>query len=155
MLELTGRGTNTPRAARARFRSSIWAHCRRRIYEVHERQVHAVVTLAHRVVLRIGKLYAIEQEVRRHSAEHRLQARHLHAKPLQQQLHRWLQESLAQISTNSHLAGAIGYAQINWRALKVYVGDGRVEINSNTAERVLRSVVMGRKNHLHIGSDSG
>ena len=135
--------------------AACWAHCRRKFYEVHERQGHAPGTLAHQAVLRIGKLYAIEQEVRGHSAERRQQYRSMHAKPLLLQLHHWLGESLAQLSAKSTLAGAIGYTLSNWRALNVYVGDGRVEIDNNTAERALRSVVLGRKNYLHFGSDSG
>lgn len=53
------------------------------------------------------------------------------------------------------MAAAIGYALGNWRALTVYVQDGRIEIDNNTAERALRGVVLGRKNYLHFGSDSG
>jgi hypothetical protein len=53
------------------------------------------------------------------------------------------------------MAAAIGYALGNWRALNVYVEDGRIEIDNNTAERALRGVVLGRKNYLHFGSDSG
>jgi transposase len=78
-----------------------------------------------------------------------------HAKPLLEQLHRWLNESLLQLSAKSPLAAAIGYALGNWRALNVYVQDGRIEIDNNTAERALRGVVLGRKNYLHFGSDSG
>lgn len=50
---------------------------------------------------------------------------------------------------------AIGYSLSNWRALTRYVDDGRIEIDNNTAERALRSVVLGRKNYLHFGSDAG
>jgi transposase len=35
------------------------------------------------------------------------------------------------------------------------VDDGLLEIDNNAAERSLRSVVMGRKNYLSMGSDSG
>lgn len=135
--------------------AACWAHCRRKFYEVHERQGHASGTLAHQALQRIGKLYAIEQDVRGHSAEHRQQNRQMHAKPLLLELHHWLNASLAQLSAKSPLAGAIGYALSNWCALNVYVDDGRVEIDNNTAERALRSVVLGRKNYLHFGSDSG
>ena len=50
---------------------------------------------------------------------------------------------------------AIGYALGNWQALNVHVEDGRIEVDNNTAEQALRGVVMGRKNYLHFGSDSG
>lgn len=135
--------------------AACWAHCRRKFYEIHERQEHAVGTLAHEALHRIGALYALEQRIRGHSAERRLLHRQRHAKPLLAQLHDWLGESLSQLSAKSPLAMAIGYALGNWRALNVYVEDGRIEIDNNTAERALRGVVLGRKNYLHFGSDSG
>lgn len=135
--------------------AACWAHCRRKFYEIHERQERASGTLAHQALQRIGALYAIEQEVRGHSAEQRRLHRQTHAKPLLLQLQLWLNESLSQLSAKSPMATAIGYALGNWRALNVYVEDGRIEIDNNTAERVLRGVVLGRKNYLHFGSDSG
>ncbi len=36
-----------------------------------------------------------------------------------------------------------------------YCDDGLVEIDNNAAERALRAVVLGRKNYLFAGSDSG
>jgi transposase len=38
---------------------------------------------------------------------------------------------------------------------RIYLGDGRPEIDNNAAERALRSVVPGRKNYLFAGSDAG
>lgn len=135
--------------------AACWAHCRRKFYEIHERQERASGSLAHQALQRIGALYAIEQEVRGHSAELRRLRRQTHAKPLLEQLQCWLKESLSQLSAKSPMAAAIGYALGNWRALNVYVEDGRIEIDNNTAERALRGVVLGRKNYLHFGSDSG
>jgi len=53
------------------------------------------------------------------------------------------------------MAGAIGYSLGNWRALTRFVDDGRMEAHNNIAERALRGVAIGRKNYLHLGSDSG
>ena len=53
------------------------------------------------------------------------------------------------------MALAIGYSLSNWRALTRYVDDGHIEMDNNAAERALRSVVLGRKNYLHFGSDAG
>ena len=135
--------------------AACWAHCRRKFYEVHERQDHALGTVAHQALVLIGKLYAIEQEVRGRPADERHGYRQAHARPLLVQLHGWLKESLWQLSAKSPVAMAIGYALSNWRALNVYVEDGRIEIDNNTAERALRGVVLGRKNFLHFGSDNG
>jgi transposase len=135
--------------------AACWAHCRRKFYEIHERQEHVSGTLAHQALQRIGALYTIESAVRGQSAEQRRLHRQTNAKPLLLEFQRWLNESLSQLSAKSPMAAAIGYALGNWRALNVYVEDGRIEIDNNTAERALRGVVLGRKNYLHFGSDSG
>ena len=53
------------------------------------------------------------------------------------------------------MASAIGYALGLWPALTRYLDDGRLEIDSNAAERALRAVALGRKNYLFAGSDAG
>ena len=63
--------------------------------------------------------------------------------------------TLAQVSAKSPMALAIGYSVSNWRALTRFVDDGRMEAHNNIAERALRGVAIGRKNYLHLGSDSG
>jgi hypothetical protein len=42
-----------------------------------------------------------------------------------------------------------------WRALLRYSEEGHIEIDNNSAERVLRAIALGRKNYLLAGSDSG
>jgi transposase len=55
----------------------------------------------------------------------------------------------------SDLAGAIHYALSRWEALCRYRDDGRTEIDNNAAERSLRAIALGRKNHLFAGADTG
>jgi transposase len=50
---------------------------------------------------------------------------------------------------------AIRYALSRWEALCLYRDDGRAEIDNNAAERALRAIALGRKNHLFAGADSG
>ena len=104
---------------------------------------------------RIGALYGIEEEIRGKPAEFRRSVRQARAKPLLDDLRRWMEKTLGSLSTKSETAGAIRYALSRWRALTRYVDDGLLEIDNNAAERALRSVVMGRKNYLFMGSDSG
>jgi hypothetical protein len=49
----------------------------------------------------------------------------------------------------------VRYALGVWEALVRYCDDGRIEIDNSAAERALRAVVLGRKNYLFAGSDSG
>jgi hypothetical protein len=100
-------------------------------------------------------LYGIEEEIRGKPAEVRRSVRQARAKPLLDDLRHWMEKTLATFSTKSETAGAIRYAVSRWRALTRYVDDGLLEIDNNAAERSLRAVVMGRKNYLFFGSDSG
>jgi hypothetical protein len=60
----------------------------------------------------------------------------------------------SKLSKKSDVAAAIGYALGRWPALLRYCEDWRVEIENNAAERALRAVALGRKNHLFAGSGS-
>jgi transposase len=104
---------------------------------------------------RIAALYGIEEEIRGKPAELRRSVRQARAKPLLDDLRHWMEKALRSLSAKSETAGAIRYALSHWRALTRYVDDGLLEIDNNAAERSLRAVVMGRKNYLFMGSDSG
>ncbi|MFX6334757.1 transposase domain-containing protein, partial [Acinetobacter baumannii] len=42
-----------------------------------------------------------------------------------------------------------------WDALCGFLDDGRIELDTNTVERAIRPITLGRKNHLFAGSDGG
>jgi transposase len=44
------------------------------------------------------------------------------------------------------LAGAFRYATSRWTALTRYVGDGRLELSNNAAERAIRPLALARLN---------
>ena len=67
----------------------------------------------------------------------------------------WLVATVRKLSKKSELAGAIRYALSRWEALCRYRDDGRAELDNNAAERALRAIALGRKNHLFAGADSG
>lgn len=135
--------------------AACWAHARRKLWDIHERQHRMPGTLAHQGLVRIGRLFAIEAEIRGKPPEERRRQRRLRTKPLLTELREWFELTLTQVSAKSPMAGAIGYAISNWRALTRFVDDGRIEAHNNAAERALRGVALGRKNYLHFGSDGG
>jgi transposase len=134
------------------YEVSCWAHARRKFHDIHV--VHASPTTTE-AIARIGALYGIEEQIRGKPVDIRRAVRQDRARPLLDDLHHWMEKTLASLSTKSETAGAIRYALSRWRALTRYVDDGLLEIDNNAAERSLRSVVMGRKNYLFLGSDSG
>jgi transposase len=60
-----------------------------------------------------------------------------------------------QVVPKSLLGKAISYALSNWKALNVYVEDGRLEIDNNRSERCIKGIVLGRKNYMFMGSVRG
>jgi transposase len=135
--------------------AACWAHARRKLWDIHERQHKLPGTLAHQGLERIAKIFKIEAEIRGKSVLRRRRVRQLRTRPVLEELKTWMGEALAQVSAKSPMALAIGYAVSNWSALVRFVGDGRIEAENNAAERALRAVAIGRKNFLHLGSDAG
>ena len=127
-----------------------WAHCRRRFYEIHQATGSP---LAEEALRRIGELYAIEAEIRGRPAEERRATRQERSKPLVDALHSWLTAQLGRVSGKSALAEAIRYALRHWQGLALFLEDGRLELDTNTVERTMRAVALGRKNSLFAGSD--
>jgi transposase len=134
------------------YEVACWAHARRKFHDIHAVHASPITTEA---IARIGALYGIEEEVRGKPAALRYATRQTRAKPLLDELRRWLEKSLRSLSTKSETAAAIRYALSHWRALTRYVDDGLLEIDNSAAERALRAVALGRKNFLFCGSNSG
>jgi transposase len=63
--------------------------------------------------------------------------------------------TLGKLSSKGELAVAVRYALTRWAALMRYADDGRIEIDSNAAERSIRDAALGRDHWLFAGSDAG
>jgi transposase len=129
-----------------------WAHMRRAFYEFH---VSTKSPLAAWVLAKVGELYAIEAEIRGHSAEHRRHVRQERSRPIVEALRTWLQDHVGRVSAVSDLAKAIRYAIRHWPGLTVFLEDGRVEMDTNVVERAIRPNTLTRKNALFAGNDGG
>ncbi|HME20738.1 MAG TPA: IS66 family transposase [Acetobacteraceae bacterium] len=129
-----------------------WAHVRRKFYDLH---VATQSPIAEEALRRIATLYEIEADIRTTSADNRRSVRQLRSRPLVEAMRTWLTERLARISGRSTLAQAIRYALNHWDGLILFLDDGRLELDTNTVERAMRPVALGRKNALFAGADSG
>lgn len=132
--------------------AACMAHARRKIHDVHARTPTDITTEA---LKRIGKLYAIEAEIRGSPAGERLAVRKEHTVPLMQSLYDWIQRQMKVLSRHSDTAKAFAYLLKQWDALNLYCSNGWAEIDNNIAENALRGVALGRKNWLFAGSDTG
>ena len=59
------------------------------------------------------------------------------------------------IPAKSDLAKAMQYALNRWPSFMLFLDDGRVAIDNNAAERAIKPVLIGRKNWMFAGADSG
>jgi hypothetical protein len=143
---LVGADADAPRLA------FCWAHTRRKFFDVHAATQSPIAAEA---LKRIAALYAIEDDIRGQPADDRVRVRQRHSRPLVEAMHAWLTEQLPRLSGRSTLAQAIRYALNHWRGLVLFLDEGRLELDTNTVERAMRPVALGRKNALFAGADSG
>jgi hypothetical protein len=132
--------------------AACWAHVRRKFFDVH---AAGASPIAKETLDRIGALYAVEETIRGQPPDERRTERQARAKPLVDDLRSWLETTRPKLSGKSDLAAAMRYGLARWEALSRFLGDGRIEIDNNAAERALRGVALGRKNWLFAGSDAG
>ena len=140
------------------------AHVRRKFVDIHKAQGSAI---ADEAIGRIAQLYAIEKEARGSSPDRRVTIRQAKAKAVFDDLEAWLNVQLPSISGKSPLAVAIRYALTRMKRLRPYLDHGNLELDNSeplsaigprtmaSAERAMRSVAIGRKNDLFVGSLTG
>jgi len=125
---------------------ACWAHARRRFEEAEAEYPD----IAKEAIEQIGELYAVEKEAKRREldAEGRHALRLEHSVPILDALESWLELAATRVLPKSKMAEAISYARRQWRALRAFLEDGRLETDNNAAERALRPIAVGRKNWL-------
>ena len=131
---------------------ACWAHARRKFFDLYEATESPI---AKEALDRIGALYGIESEIRGKPPDERRVVRQARAGPQLDDLRNWLLSTTRRLSKKSDAAGAIRYTLTRWEALCRYSDDGYAELDNNAAERALRTIALGRKNHLFAGADSG
>lgn len=129
-----------------------WSHSRRQFFELHQSSQSPI---AGEVLRRIAELYRIEDEIRGQPPDTRQAVRHDSSRPRVEALKVYLGEQLARVSGKMPVAKAIRYMLRHWTGLCVFLSDGRVELDTNTIERLHRIVATTRKNALFAGADSG
>lgn len=133
--------------------AACWAHTRRKFYEVTVATDNANIALS--VLEQVSTLYKIEAEIKGLDPGKRLERRQDASKELVEKLFINLKKWRKDLSSKSMTAKAINYALNNEIALQRFLGDGKIEIDNNAAERSMRSIAVGRKNWLFAGSDKG
>lgn len=113
------------------------------------------MTIAAEGLRRIARIYAVEAEIRGIDAGQRLSARQARSVPRVDAFGEWLQEQRLRVSAKSRLGEKLGYIRNHWGGLQTFLEDGRVEIDSNSVENLIRPIALNRKNALFAGHDEG
>lgn len=112
---------------------------------------------AARLMVLWGRLYEIESRAKKenYTRSQLLAARQMQALPIFDEIKTVLADYKDQVLPKSPMGKAITYALNQWEALLRYTDDPLLDIDNNIAERALRMVVIGRKNYLFAGSETG
>ena len=140
--------------------AACWSHGRRKFFVLADVAKSAAgkkqgAPLALEAVRQIDAIFAIEREINGLPAEQRLAVRTTRIAPLVSELESWMRNERARLSRHADVAKAMDYMLKRWAAFTRFLGDGRICLTNNAAERALRGIAIGRKNWLFAGSDRG
>jgi hypothetical protein len=139
-----------------------WQHARKRYKEAALSDVRATCALAF-----IKSLYAVEEKIRklRHTdwqgltldekAARIVEIRQSESVPLLRSFREWLDKTIGETLPKSKLGEAFRYTLNQWEALNEFPKCGLLDIDNNAAERAHRSIAIGRRNWMFVGSERG
>jgi transposase len=129
-----------------------WAHGRRKLIKAKPKKGSPIVDEA---LLRIAALYKVEDAIRGSNSDHRRAVRQELSRPLVDAFFAWLKAQAARVSRKSDLGEAMAYMLKRQDGFRLFLEDGRVDIDSNLVENAIRSPAMNRRNALFAGHDEG
>src|SRR5690242_13858961 len=130
-------------------RGACWTHARRKVLEgcsSHPNQATVFLAL-------IQQLYDIEHRAKTLSYDDRRALRERESRPALDRIYEYLtSEAVVRVLPKSVFAEAVNYLHNHWQALNLYVTDGRMPIDNNDVEQLMKQIAVGRKNWLFFGS---
>ena len=129
---------------------ACWSHARRGFWEA----TIARDPVAREGLARIGRIFALEERWRDRTPADKQRLREEYARPHVEEFFAWAEGERAKVAgTRGLLPKALGYAMNHKAALMRYLEDGRLVLDNNRSERALRTIAVGRKGWLFVGSD--
>ena len=123
-------------------------HGRRKLREIFDRDASPI---AEEGLRRIAELYAIEAAIVGMTPQARRAARQARAKPLVEAFAVWLASARPRVSARSRMAEKLAYFANHWQGHTVSLNDGRVAMDSNAVENLIRPLTLQRKNgHVRV-----
>lgn len=135
--------------------AQCWTHTRRQFAEAEHQEPQAVAE----ALALIGKLYQIESELQQQkiSGDKKRDIRLAHSKPAVDALYQWCETQLQRgdLTPQNPLTKALKYTLRREQALRAFLEDPGVPLDTNHLERTLRPIPMGRKNWLFCWTEIG
>ena len=117
--------------------AACWGHARRKFFVLADlRQA----PLAIEAVRRIDAIFTIERDINGAAPEQRLLVRQQRIKTIVAELESWMRGERARLSRHTEIAKAIDYMLKRWPSFTRFLGDGRICLTNNAAERALRGI---------------
>ena len=132
--------------------AACWSHARRGLKEIVDSNGSPIAKAG---LEQIARLYAIEKKIRGEEPATRQAIRWTEAAALVNAFGVWLDEQRERVSPRSRLGEKLTYIANQWDGLLVFLHDGRVEIDTNVVENLIRPVKLTAKNALFAGHDEG
>jgi transposase len=135
--------------------AQCWTHTRRQFIEAEHDEPEAV---AHALAL-IRQLYQCETDIveKGLAGEQKREYRLAHSKAVVDRLYTWCEAQLQRndLTPRQPLTRALKYTLSREQALRVFLEDPEVPLDTNHLERALRPIPMGRKNWLFCWTEIG
>ena len=129
---------------------ACWSHARRKLWEA----AVSGFAVGREGLLRVRKLYELDQAWSKLPPSVRLQNRQTVLAPFVDEFFAWVRTQNDLSSQERGLVTkALGYAIRQELALRRFLDDGRLRMDNNSSENALRAVATGRKAWLFFGSD--
>lgn len=151
------RGYDTVSAKLNLIQLGCWDHCRRKFKEAQIAQLKTGTgqSKADIALIKIGKLYDIEREIKDLSAQKKHSQRQQRSLPVLCDLKRWGDKNRGKYPKDSLLSKALVYMNNQWLKLTRYCDDGNLSISNILAENAIRPFVIGRKAWLFADTPKG
>jgi transposase len=134
--------------------AACWAHARRKVFDALKLSPEDRV--AAQLVARINELFAVDAEARdagmSHQQRHALRAER--SRPLLDVMKQEMETAQAAVLPASALGKAVNYTLSLWHKLILFLEYPELELSNNIAENSMRPVAVGRKNWIHVGSET-
>ncbi len=135
--------------------AQCWSHSRREFIKAEKAEPEAVAE----ALEYIGVLYRIETDIRRLAleGEKKRAYRQRHSVPAVDAFFAWCESQCQRMDLvpSNPLSKALKYVRKREDALRVYLNDPTVAIDTNHLERTLRAIPMGKKNWLFCWTEVG